>query len=92
MASDICTSTASQLLGLNIEQAKAQSAPPMGGTFLLLFPLVVADGASGVQDDLHLWAIKLLEMIGHTMGARQALALIPITRKRREEARRGARW
>jgi len=54
MASDICTGAASQLLGFNIEQAKAQSAPPMGGIFLLLFPLAVAGGASGVQDDLHL--------------------------------------
>ena len=61
----------------------------MTGVFLLLFPLAVAGGASGVPDDLHHWVVKLLEQIGRQMGVRLALALIPRTKLRREATKMG---
>jgi hypothetical protein len=86
IASDICTSVPAQFIHGSIEFAAAEPLPRMTGVFLLLFPLAVA-GAPGVPDDLHLWVIKVLGQIGHTMGVRQTLALIASTKMRREGAK-----
>jgi hypothetical protein len=62
------------------------------GIFLLLFPLSVAGGASGVSEGLHVWVVNLLDMIGYKMGVLQALALSKLTKLRWKAAQRRKPW
>lgn len=89
IASDVCTSIPSQLVYHSTSFAGGEHMPNMTGVFLILFPLAAAGGATGVPEDLHFWVVKLLEWIGHTMGVRQALALIPRMQLRREASKTG---
>jgi hypothetical protein len=75
VASDICTSVPAQFVLGSIDFAATEPLPRITGVFLLLFPFAVAGAATVVPDDLHLWVIKVLGQIGHTMRVRQALAL-----------------
>jgi hypothetical protein len=83
MATNICDSVASQFLDQQSQMAipDARVIARMSGIFSLLFPLAVAGGALGVPVDLHAWVIGTLERIGNRMGVKQAMALIPITKK-----------
>ena len=85
MALDICTSVSSQFWRHSAKDAKIRFVPAMNGVFLLLFPLAVAGSAKGVPEDLHHWVIALLDKIGNTMGVQQALKLIPMTKRLREQ-------
>lgn len=89
IALDICNSVPSQFFRHSTWYGGGDRVPQMTGVFLLLFPLAVAGGASGVPDDLHHWVVKLLEQIGRQMGVRLALALIPRTKLRREATKMG---
>lgn len=89
IASDVCTSIPSQFFHRSTWYAGRERVPNMTGVFLIMFPLAVAGGARGVPDDLHLWVVRLLEKIGHTMGVGQALALIPRTQTCRQTTKMG---
>lgn len=70
MATDICCSVSSHFRRHNIVNFRTKKVPPISAVFLLLFPLAVAAGAVGVSEELHNWAIKVLFIIGNTMGSK----------------------
>lgn len=94
MASDVCTSVPSQFaatpLPHRLLQVREDRSLGMTGVFLMMFPLAVAGGASGVPDELHYWAMEVLGQIGRTMGVKQALALMRMTKMRRDATKMGA--
>lgn len=69
MATDICCSVSSHFRRHNTVNFR-RKVPPISAVFLLLFPLAVAAGAVGVSEELHNWAIKVLLIIGNTMGSK----------------------
>ena len=84
MASEICVSVSSQLYSHTLPISKIRLVPAASGVFLLLFAVAVAGSAFGVPEELHGWVVKLLEEIGHKMGIRQALMLVPAMKMQRE--------
>jgi hypothetical protein len=91
-AKEICISAASQFSKYSVDQATARSDRQVTGIFLILFPLAVAGGASGVSEGLHVWVVNLLDMIGYKMGVLQALAMSKLTKLRWKAAQRGKPW
>jgi hypothetical protein len=93
MATEICISVPnhSRLLGDGFSSLTNREAdiPPLNGVFVLLFPLVIAGSAIGVPDELHDWVVKILGMIGSTMGIGHAAESITVVRKIREAKKRG---
>src|SRR5690349_17016184 len=86
LATDLCSSAASQFHRPTLlDKARRQGVPALSGCFLLPFPLAVAGSAMGVPDELHDWAIHILETIGHKMGVAQALSMIHPTKMQREK-------
>jgi hypothetical protein len=86
MATDICSSVYSQFYKHAIAEARLNRVPPMSGCFLLLFPLSVAASALGVPEEVHNFTIRMLENLGNTLGIKQALTMVPLTKAQR------ARW
>jgi hypothetical protein len=86
MATDICSSVYSQFCKHAIAEARLNGVPPMSGCFLLLFPLSVAGSALGVPEKVHKFTIRMLENFGNTLGIKQALIMVPLTKAQR------ARW
>lgn len=84
MASEICVSISGQLYCHTIPISKIRLVPAASGVFLLLFAVAVAGSAFGVPEELHGWVVNLLEEIGHKMGIRQALMLVPAMKMQRE--------
>lgn len=92
MATDICISVPnhSRLLGIEFGSLANRQAdiPPLNGVFVLLFPLIIAGSAIGVPDELHEWVVKILGMIGSTMGIGHAAESISVVKAVREAKRR----
>ena len=89
IATDICCSVSDQLHWHTVPTSKQTRVPPVSAVFLLLFPLTVAAAGMGVSDELHNWAITRLSIIGNTMGVQQALSLIPIAKRQRQQWKAG---
>ena len=79
MATDICINVHSQFCKPNIKETNVRNMSHIHGCFLLLFPLAVA-GSTLVPEDIHNFAIKMLENIGNTLGIRKALNMVSLTR------------
>lgn len=86
MATDICTSVSTQLCQHKAYFSQSTVGPPINGLFMLLFPLAVAGRAIGVSEELHQFVIRILEVIGNTMGVKQATRMIGAIKQQR------ARW
>jgi hypothetical protein len=84
MATEICVSVSGQLYCNTLPISKIRLVPATSGFFLLLFAVAVAGSSFGVSEELHGWVAKLLEEIGHKMGIRRALMLVPAMKKQRE--------
>ncbi|OKL64585.1 hypothetical protein UA08_00587 [Talaromyces atroroseus] len=96
MATEICISVPnhSRFLGVrfgSLANDQAES-PPLNGVFVLLFPLIIAGSAIGVSDELHEWVVKILGMIGSTMGIGHAAESISVVQSVREAKKRADPW
>lgn len=85
MAEDICCSVPSVLSRHNPENAAYRSAPPLSGCFVILYPLTIAGGAMGVPEKLHLFTVKMLSEIGHSLGIKQALQMAKSIKSQRAQ-------
>ncbi len=84
LATDICTSVSHMFNRVSVWEAKRKEIPPISGCFMIIFPLAVAGSGIGVPEHLHLWTIKILEVIGNKMGILQALTVVPLIRMQRQ--------
>lgn len=86
MATYICAGAASQMgaFGCGHPPPGLAQLPPLNGVFMLLFPLAVAGGAAGADDEVHKWVLDTLQKIGRKMGIRRALEMIPTLQRVRE--------
>ena len=84
LATDICTSIYTMFEPPTVWQGKRRAIPHVSNCFLILFPLAVAGSGMGVPQQLHFWAIRILEAIGNQMGISQALAMVSLTRMQRQ--------
>lgn len=84
MATDICSSVHGQFSKYGIKEAQNGKVTPMAGCFLLMFPLAIAGSALEVSQGVHVFAIRILEKIGNTMGIQQALAMVNLTIAQRD--------
>jgi len=84
LATDICSSVASQFRRHNVREARHNHVPAMSPCFFLLFPLAVAGSAIDIPDELHDWVTDMFGFIGNKMGIFQALSLIEATKAQRE--------
>ena len=80
LASDICMSVPYILGQPKIEDDRLMFTSRALHGFLLLWPLYCAGSAMGTPRALRLWATRLLDGIGYSMGIQQASALADMLR------------
>lgn len=61
----------------SLSGASPQTESFIGG-FILLWPLYLAGVTEGKNHPMRKWATDCLELVGHSMGIDQALALIDV--------------
>lgn len=80
-AADICASIPFHFGVGDIENSLSGASPQTEsfiGGFILLWPLYLAGVTEGKNHPMRKWATDCLELVGHSMGIDQALALIDV--------------
>jgi hypothetical protein len=90
MATDICVSVPFHLCHYNTQPDKTLPRPEINGAFDLLWPLTVVASSEYVSQDMHIWAMNVLESIGRTMGIKQAFVLISSVKSQRAQRKYNA--
>lgn len=83
LSTEICASVSAQFYIPTLNAARSIKFPPMSGSFVLLYPLLIAGSAVGVGVENYGFAKRTLELFGNEMGICQALALVREMRGRR---------